>query len=213
MPALLIRMSSRPSCLTVSSTILRQAASSVTSTSSTAVLTPSLASSAAAASDFCLLRPATAIAAPACARPARHAEADAAVAAGDERDAALEIEQRHAFPPQRLCGALGFATKYQPVRLSVQPANAIQRGRRLQRCNSTPPQRAAARPASARDRPARGPRAARFRAAPRSLPLILLPAGVVGWRLERREQAEVDVHRLEGARPVPRPSADRCARR
>ena len=77
----------------MSSIILRQEASLATSTSSTAVLTPSLASSAAAASDFLMLRPAMAMAAPASRHAARHAEADAAVAAGDDGHAALEIEK------------------------------------------------------------------------------------------------------------------------
>ena len=93
MPALLTRMSRRPRRSTVSSIILRQEASLATSTSSTAVLTPSLASSAAAASDFLHVAPGDGDGRPGLGHAARHAETDAAVAAGDDRHAALEIEE------------------------------------------------------------------------------------------------------------------------
>ena len=77
----------------MSSTILRQEASSVTSTSSTAVLTPSLASSAAAASDLACVAAGDGDGGAGLRHAARHAQADAAVAAGDEGDAAREIER------------------------------------------------------------------------------------------------------------------------
>ena len=66
---------------------------SVTSAATEIALTPRALSSATAAIDFVSLRPTTAISAPASASPLRHAEADAAIAAGDDGHLAAEIEQ------------------------------------------------------------------------------------------------------------------------
>src|ERR1700730_7442220 len=69
MPALLTRMSIRPSSRLTRSTILATAALSVTSAMTDIALTPRLRRSATAAFDFASLRPTTAMPAPASARP------------------------------------------------------------------------------------------------------------------------------------------------
>src|SRR6185436_1319929 len=69
MPALLMRMSIRPSSPTTRLTMAATAALSVTSAATAIALAPLCSSSATAAADLASLRPTTAIAAPACARP------------------------------------------------------------------------------------------------------------------------------------------------
>ena len=60
-----------------------------------ALSVPQAASTATAASDFAGSRAATTIAGPGGGEPARHAEPDAAIAAGDDCDTPGKIEQRH----------------------------------------------------------------------------------------------------------------------
>src|SRR5713226_9400905 len=94
MPALLTRMSSRPNALTAAPTSVRHDSSRVTSATMPATLAPPSRSSAAAVSHFSWLRPTMTTGAGG-AEPARHAEADAAIAAGDDRHFAGEIEELH----------------------------------------------------------------------------------------------------------------------
>ena len=91
--------------------------------------------------------PAIATAAPACASAARHAEADAAVAAGDERRFAVQVEEVHAWIIHYLTKAtiFGRACRACPGR----------RGAPLQPILHTPHRRAAA-PASRQPVPAAG---------------------------------------------------------
>ena len=93
MPALLTRMSRRPRRLTVSSIILRQEASLATSTSSTRRLDAELGQLRRGGLRLFHVAPGDRDGRAGLGHAAGHAEADAAVAAGDDRDAAFEVEE------------------------------------------------------------------------------------------------------------------------
>ena len=82
---------------------------------------------------------------------------------------------------------------------SVKACKAVASRRRCRWQRTIPRRRARAWRASGRGRPARGRDSARLRAAPRSLPLMRLPAASCEGASSGREQAEVDVHGLEGS--------------
>ena len=93
MPALLTRMSMRPSSLATRSTMAATAALSVTSAVTAIALTPQRPEVGGRGGRLCLVAPDHRDIGAGFRQPPRHAEPDAAIAAGDDSHLAGEIEE------------------------------------------------------------------------------------------------------------------------